>query len=1075
MKRKFLITLLTSAAFVVFGLMFAACGSDIVLSAPDNIRYDGTTITWNAVENADGYTVRINEGSEYTVTAPRYPYAAKETQFNVTIKATSKVEGVDPAETTKTFVGLPKIAALNLSEDGVISWDPVDGATGYAIRLNNVELDEPVTVTQIDNLEAGQHSVQVRPIVVGDDSYFSIWSDAKTLTILGQVEKDKIQYANGRITWPVVNGAKCYEVSVNGLVVDEDCQATYHPYDAQNIDFQVSVKAIGNKTTTFDGKVSDVKKFVYLDTVTKLTIEDGIITWDPINNATGYKLKLDNVEQTVTLTEAKYEGLKTGKSVDVQVQPISDDSTYFSSWSDVKSVLILPSPVLSWNADYALDGEANNNTYWDSIDGAAGYVIKLTKPDKTHDEFPLGATIVSYGYEFLEVGEYKIEAKSVAPGGNTYDSKYSTPITVKRLAAPTEADKDFIVSDSQDVRNGFTVTFKRVEGARGYELTQDGVEEAKKSTDPQFSVKGLVTTNDTEDKTINFKIKSKGTVEKSNAQTYVTLDSLSASSLSFEIKILATPKNPDMDGFKFKFEGVTGNNQYAIDVGAQVYTSGDTEYDLSTLNAGPADVRVCAKGNGGNVLPSNYSTAIRVIRLQAPTNIKIGINVGAGEGQEGVVTCDPVDHARSYQMIIDGDDQNPLTVNADVNINNRITTSGTAIYMESVANYHDVVDNNIYYMTSRKSNTYVFIKLAAPEFGEVKCTNAQLMWNGPKNINSKEYTPTYEVFNENDVLEYNGQKNGTNLDISDLEGGEYTFKVKAIGNGTKYVNSDMSEPVTLTKLDTPGVSIDRENGKYVWSGVVGASSYTAFIDGKKLKTEPHDQNQSTYEFVPQFEGRLNEHEVKIYAVGDGGYTTIDSRPYTRTQQTRQLEMPAYSVAYSHPEGFVANGTIDVTITQEVAFARGYSYKIGGAVADKIEDGNTSYSRIVNAVGDFQVSAYAKGGSFDDNDVFCLDSSSGKTVTITLLSAPNPSSIVLSGDGKISWSTIGTADDYSITIEITGEEPIELSGNRNKSSYIISNYAAYKGQGKTLTVTIRATGNGTTKISSAEVTKTWTNI
>lgn len=1064
MKRKLLITIVLSIIAAVSIAALVGCNSSALqLSDPENVKYDGTTITWNAVENADSYSIKINDGEEYKVTVPSYPYDARDTQFTVTVRAVSNASKiVQSGETVKTFAPLGKIDEIIVADDGSISWNVVENATGYLVRVDNVELDVPVTTPSFAEIQEGTHSVQVRPIVTDNNSYYSKWSDAKSITILAAVAKDKITYSDGKISWGYVSGARYYEVSVNGNILTSECTATEYVYDAQNKDFEVTVKAIGNRTSTFDGKVSEVKKFVYLDTVTNMTVEDGIVQWSAIAGADGYKLKLNGIERSEILREPKFDNLTANVTTDIQVKPISDDSTYFSDWSVVKSVLILPAPILQWNSDYELDGQANSNTYWDGIASASGYAIRLTNPDGTQKVNTYGETQRFFQEAFLQVGTYKVEAKSLATtsGSNIYDSVYSTPIIVTRLAAPTAPDNNYITSNPNNVGEGFTVTFSQVSGASGYRLYRDNVE-AQLGTTNQFAVRDVVSSSVTDQQSYNFKIQSTGSVRTVGGQINATLNSLSEESLSFMITVLATPQNTDMSGFVFSYGSIEGNNGYVVDVQGQSFTSGGTEYDLSLLEAGVYNVSVCAKGNGTTVLASNYSAPIQVYRLEAPTNI----HIETSDASEGVLGYTTVQNASGYYIVFNNDG-NAIPVSNMMNINQYITEQGTTVYMLSSANYFND-QRTIYYMTSQPSTTANFIKLATPLFGDVAFSNTQLIWNAPSNINTSIYTPTYEVYYANGTL-YNGEKNGTTMNIAYLDGGaSYTFYVKAIGNGTNYVNSEKSQPVTIWKLATPSVS--RSNGQYTWSGVVNATNYAVYVDGTLAATFAHESGKS-YSYTPQF-NQLKTYQVDVYAVGDGGYTSIDSTAAHIDQQTKQLSTPDFSFSYSD-DHYSLDGTINVTITKESPYATGYSYTVGGVTNTSSEK---TYSHMPSSVGTFAIRVFALGGAFDEDGVYYLDSQSrggNQSYSITLLAVPNESSITLTADGFLSWTPIAGAVGYEVVIAVDGQ-PIGEAVTVSNASYTISDYSQYVGH--SITVTIRAKGNGTTSISSETVTHTWDMI
>jgi len=1058
-KTNFLKIVLLAVVLSLVAFAFVACDDDAQLATPTNISYDGATLSWDKVEGATAYKVQINGGNEYTVTAPKYAFNANGAEFTASVKAITTSDDMQDSEAASTsFSPLATISSVRFDANGVASWDVIEGATAYVVRIDGVAQPNVVTATSYADIPSGNRSFQVRPIVEGDSSYYSSWSSPVSVNILGTVSKDSIIYANGMISWQGVGGAKSYEVSVNGSVLAAENIGTSVVFDANNMDFDVSVKAIGDGSYSFNGKASETKRFIFLDTVTNIVVENGILKWDVVDGADGYIIKLNGVEQSQKITTNEYKQLVANVSTDIQLRPYNDSNSYFSEWSQVKSVLILPAPVLQWNQDYELDGEPNNNAYWDGVNNASGYTVRLTLPNGQVTEKDYSSTERSFAEAYLAVGTYKVEVKSraAADSDTVYDSVYSAPITVIRLATPKAASTNFITSDPDSVAKGFTVTFERVAGAVQYQLFKDNAP-IKLSTSNQFLVGDVVANNVTAEQNYNYAIKAKGNVQKVGGQIVATLDSITAEALSFQIKVLPTPTNATMDGFKYIFGGVQGAEGYVIDVGGTSYTSTNTEYDLSVLQAGNFAVKVCARGNGSNVLASNYTAPTNVHRIAPPTNIRIE----TADASEGVLKFDGNMYAQGY-FIVFNNDGNAIPVDDMMNVLQHITVMpGTDIHMIASANYYSS-DGTTYYMTSASSTTFRCIRLAAPTFGDVSFTENQFTWKAPANMNTSIYTPTYIVYNENGV-QYNGEKNGTSMNIAYLAGGsDYTFYVKAIGNGTNFVNSEKSVAITIHKLATPEVS--RANGKYVWNAVPRATGYAVYVDGVLKETFVHEAGK-VYEYTPDFK-ELKTYTVEIQAIGDEGYTTINSNKCTITQETKQLTTPKFSISYSD-ERYSNTGAVIVTITEQPAYARGYSYTIGKTTHESLA---TSYSLVPSSVGKIEARVYALGGNFDEEGVYYLDSQNAGVKSVTLLATPDAGSFGLSEDGVVSWATISGTLGYELTITINGGEP-QVIENVTKPSYTLSNYREIA----TLTVQVAAKGNGTSIISSTYSEYTWTNL
>ncbi|MBR5987149.1 MAG: hypothetical protein IK037_01140, partial [Clostridia bacterium] len=421
----------------------------------------------------------------------------------------------------------------------------------------------------------------------------------------------------------------------------------------------------------------------------------------------------------------------------------------------------------------------------------------------------------------------------------------------------------------------------------------------------------------------------------------------------------------------------------------------------------------------------------------------------------------------SYAAVFDNDDEQ-VPVNKNDNIQSRITTKGTTLYMISVADYYNMA-GNVYYMTSRPSETKTFIKLDVPTFGDPAFTNTQFVWNKPTNINERVYAPSYEVYEGIELQ--NGEINGTSMDISYLTAGTYTFKVKAIGNGTQYINSDESAPMTITKLATPAVSLAHNEegyGVYEWKAVVDGTKYNVTIDGVNKGTFDHETDK-TYQFKPDF-NRIKTYVVSVVAIGDNGFNTINSDPWTIEQKVDQLAEPDFEIGYS-ADAFTDEGNIVVDITRESPHAAGYCYSVGGADASKVGLGSTHFEKCPSSVGTYKVAVYALGGDYDEKGTFYIDSQrhgGNSSYQITLLAEPNADSIKISQDGKLSWATISGTSRYAISITVEGVEYLAKT-TVSQPGYLIEDYVADV-KGKNFAVTVQALGNGTTVISSKETTR-----
>lgn len=1050
MKKKLLILFLSIVGTVMLALGLASCSKvqEILLKAPENITYDGTYITWDKVDDAEYYMVQIGNAEAARSNSTTYYYEANGESFDVTV---SSVLGETQESASVTFKPLATIEEVFVGNDGSLSWDAVNGANAYQISVNGTVLTNNITDTRYTELPEGSNRVKVKPVVSGDNTFYSFWSEEKDVYIYSAPVN--VRYDGTTLTWQ--GNAASYEVNVNGKV--STVTGNSMDYNSENRDFNVTVKALGNYSSTYDSKTVS-EDFYYLETVKELIVEDGIVKWDAVDRAESYRIRINGVTQSAVLTDTQYDGLPSGRSNDVQVMPVNESGNYFSSWSAEKTIYILDTPTVSWNNDLELDGEANNNLTWNAVNSANGYMARITLPDGTTKTETLSAAQMAFAHAYSDVGVYKVEVKATAAVGSAdfYDSKYSEPYTIERLAAPKAATQNFIVSNRDSLAQGFTVNFVPVSGASSYQLYRDGVlRDGKMTTGVAITETGIVDTSTIAEQHYTYTVRSMGSFNASRRE--VKLPCLSEESLSFDITVLAAPQSLDMNGFTLSWASVSNSNGYSVAYAGQTFTAQAETYDLSILNAGSYSVTVCARGNGSNVLASNFSSPVEIERLQAPTNIKIT------SAENGTLTHDQVANATSYQAFIDLSEQ-ALDENAWNNMYQFIETDGTTLLMIAVANYWN--DNHtLYYMTSQSSPTQQFIRLAAPKFPEGVFADSNLMvWNAPSNINTSEYTPTYRVYSAIDEQIGGGDLNGTRYDISALEGGKsYTFLVKAIGNDTQYLDSDYSVAITVYKLAKPEFTI--QNGQYVWQGVANASSYYMEIDGVMVTADFHVSG-STYAYTPRFT-QAGDHQVTLQAIGDAR-NNLDSAVFTFTQRAEILTAPEIDYKYSS-DTVVSGGKITVTVTKQSPNCAGYQYEIAGQTTTSQA---TNAEKVIENTGTYTVRVKALGGAFDSYGVYYVDSAyagGNSGYQITLLARPDGFSI--NSDGVIKWNNVQNAYGYEYQISFDGGEFSDITSTGYNTLDPIANYRQYR----MITIKVRAKGNATgTVITSDWVEWTWTN-
>lgn len=1079
MKKKLTVTVLAIISVLLMLLMvFTACdeeeaitdmitGQQEQLAAPTNFGYDGKYVTWDRVPNATSYLVSLNNGTqlEYNSTNCRYTNDAGD-DFKVAVQA--KADGYQTSNIAEyTFSALGEVTNLIVKDDGTLEWSEVDYADSYEVIVGS----QKTTVVQptYSDLPVGQSIVAVKAKRASEQGiiYYSLGKTTKTVTILADVDTKRLVYSEGTLSWGTVSGARYYELYINDQLEEAEVSSTKYDFDAHNGNFKVGIRAIGDHTSTFDSKNVVEKSFIYLESPTNVHVESGVLLWDEVTNAESYSLKLNGTKLTQTFTECKYTGLRPGETTRVQIIANSSNNAYYPSWTDEKSFLVLKAPDMRW-VEGNLDGDASDSIVWDAVQSAVSYSVLITYPDGTEQTVGLPQETRAYGNAYQAAGEYTVAVKSLsdATNPNVCDSTYSPAIKVVRLAAPKAANSNFIKSYPDNVAYGFDVTFNAVGNASGYELWRDDTR--VNSIDARITQFARV--NDFVDDAViteqiyTYRIKSIGSSYNSARRTKV-LDSLSSETLDFDITVLAMPANARMEGYNITFDSVSKANRYTIDAGVGLRDSETTSYSLDFLPSGTYDIRVNARGNQSNILSSNYTVAINVVRLHAPENIRI-----ATEGSEGVLIFDGDDDASSYELVINGEVKNVVASNVE-NIAKEITTSGTQMHLRAIRNDYDSTETH-YYMTSPDSATKTFTKLPAPTFGTSAFSNTQLIWNAVSAFSN--YSPTYKVYDDSNIA-YNGAMNGATMDISYLAGGRsYNFKVKAIGNGTEYINSDLSTQRSIYKLATPNVSVNTAKTAYKWRSVSNTTSYAVYVDGVVSDLSIHNYGDE-YEFTPKFT-TVKEYKVSVIAKGDGGIETIDSDPCEITQVVQQLDTPDFTFLYT--ASTAGDGEIQMTLSKQSDYATGYVYIVKGVRSNETTD--TVYSYDPNNVGSYPLSVYAIGGQFDENGIYYIDSQvcgGNANYTITLLAQPGYDGITLNRDGILSWITISGASAYSLTITVNSTDYVKTvnQGNTFDIAGMLYEESISWSSVTDVTVSIVAKGGNAKVVDSVATEKSFNNI
>lgn len=437
------------------------------------------TVTWNNVPGATGYDIEVdgvlvsngpNTNYKHTSLTPGTSHTYRVRSVNSGDKSdwSSPISFMTLVDSTSVPVN---INATALQNQITITWDPVDGATGYDIEVDGVRIDNNNRTTYTHkNLTSGtDHMYRVR---AKKGSVVSDWSAMVVATTLtgsfgtpANIKAD-VQDTNVTLSWDAVTDAQGYDVEVDGEPYDNGADITFVQGGLlPGTEHNYRVRARSSSETSDWSAPLTVKTFMlptprnFSATATESSIQT---VWDAVYGADSYSLELDgSIIPDITDTSYTLEGLAKDTQHTLRVRAESNIGK--SNWSTplIQSISsnISGVPVLS--------GIVKKNAItviWKPIDGALGYDMEA---DGVLIENVPGT---SYVHSSLAAGTdhtYKVRARYEADQGS-WSNVFSISTLAERPAIPTN------VAASSNMTS-ILVTWDKAADVESYEIEVDGV------------------------------------------------------------------------------------------------------------------------------------------------------------------------------------------------------------------------------------------------------------------------------------------------------------------------------------------------------------------------------------------------------------------------------------------------------------------------------------------------------------------------------------------------------------------------------------------------------------------------
>ncbi len=445
-------------------------------SIPTGLRGQATAhsgrISWNPTAGAVTYDVEVDGQVVEGVRETNYDHLglAPNSLHIYRVKAKNHLGESQWSEAITVQI-LPEIP-VNLrgtasQDEIIISWDPVEGATGYDIQADGVVIDngEAISYTHGALQSDSKHTYRVR---AKNENIVGEWSEAITPSTLlnGEISLSATTSSTQiTVAWNMVSGALRYDIEVDGEIFDNGLSTVYvHKNLIPNTTHTYRVRALSqggfsqwsNEITaaTIFGTPQNIRTNADSATI--------VLTWDMVAGATGYDVFVDG--QIID------NGMKTS-FVHTDLEPYSwhvyrvraKGTDMVGQWSEaVTEATLIGTPG-------NLKAEASFNQIelqWDSVAHATYYEIEV------NNEIIDTTSSNEFIHENLKANQryiYRVRAilEDDRPEWSSI-STWSDSLKVNTLSGPPTNLK------AEATTTGITLTWDAPEGALLYDVEVDG-------------------------------------------------------------------------------------------------------------------------------------------------------------------------------------------------------------------------------------------------------------------------------------------------------------------------------------------------------------------------------------------------------------------------------------------------------------------------------------------------------------------------------------------------------------------------------------------------------------------------
>ena len=330
------------------------------LSKPSGLTLNGRVLTWNKVQDAEGYVLEIN-GVTYQVNGETYTLAdGVYGRLDVRVKAVCGTVESSYSEKLSIAAEWQLAVPQGLVQDGnIIRWNEVAGAQGYTVNINGIKYS---TTTNSYTYAVTQPTV-VKVLACGNADGLLSSEYSAELTLKAALATPVLRASGTKVQWNEVANAEKYEVYANGQKIGETESLEYELKYQFVGEVKVSVKAVTTAQNYVSSALSSELTIILIQqtlTTPQNVRFDGenAIIWDEVDGADGYVV-YKNGNEYATVTTNRYEipsEFKNEEVVQLQIKATSSlhAASSLSSAIDVGMVSesnpVLISTVAEFNA-----------------------------------------------------------------------------------------------------------------------------------------------------------------------------------------------------------------------------------------------------------------------------------------------------------------------------------------------------------------------------------------------------------------------------------------------------------------------------------------------------------------------------------------------------------------------------------------------------------------------------------------------------------------------------------------------------------------------------------------------------